>query len=287
MIIETPEAVTKLVDRLTLILGTHLETLETSPVLYIDLEGVNLCREGTISILTLLLHESGFSQQTYLVDVQTLGAQAFTTAGAEELTLGDILEDPDTPKVFFDVRNDSDALFAHYGIALQGVEDVQLMESATRKDAYSRKHLSGMAKYMEKNITVGNFERYIAWLDTKTAGEKLFKAEHGGSHDIFNQRPLSKDIISYCVGDVECLPELRTKFWNAKPQEWLDLVRDETKRRVQSTYATDYQPHGRDKALAPWNDEQNEVLDILYWTPHFDDYLDYGDDYDDGYGSYY
>jgi len=40
--------------------------------------------------------------------------------------LKDILESATTPKVFFDIRNDSGALFAHFGIALQGVQDVQL-----------------------------------------------------------------------------------------------------------------------------------------------------------------
>jgi exonuclease 3'-5' domain-containing protein 1 len=213
--------------------------------------------------------------------VYTLGAQTFTTAGTDGPTLKDILEDPDIPKVFFDVRNDSDALFAHYGIALQSVEDVQLMESATRRDMYLRKHLSGLAKYMEKNITVGNLRRYTAWLDNKIAGEKLFKAEHGGSYEVFNKRPLPEDIIAYCAGDVQCLPELRNKFWGTRSQEWRDLVREETKRRVASTHMPDYRPYGKDKALAPWNDEQNKVLDRLYWAPRFEDYTDDDDDYDE------
>ncbi|RYN16026.1 hypothetical protein AA0117_g13401 [Alternaria alternata] len=217
----------------------------------------------------------------YLIDVYTLGAQTFTTAGTDGPTLKDILEDPDIPKVFFDVRNDSDALFAHYGIALQSVEDVQLMESATRRDMYLRKHLSGLAKYMEKNITVGNLRRYTAWLDNKIAGEKLFKAEHGGSYEVFNKRPLPEDIIAYCAGDVQCLPELRNKFWGTRSQEWRDLVREETKRRVASTHMPDYRPYGKDKALAPWNDEQNKVLDRLYWAPRFEDYTDDDDDYDE------
>jgi exonuclease 3'-5' domain-containing protein 1 len=37
----------------------------------------------------------------------------------------------------------------------------------------------------------------------KEKGERLFKAEHGGSYEIFNQRPIPDDeIVSYRVGDV-------------------------------------------------------------------------------------
>jgi exonuclease 3'-5' domain-containing protein 1 len=105
---------------------------QDSPTMYIDLEGVALCREGSLSILTLLIYMAT-NRRVYLIDVRTPGAQAFNTAGVELKTLKDILQDKKIPKVFFNVRNDSHALFAHFGVALQGVEDVQLMESATRK----------------------------------------------------------------------------------------------------------------------------------------------------------
>ena len=58
--------------------------------------------------------------------------------------------------VFFDVRNDSDALFAHFGVALQGAEDVQLMESATRTTTGSKKYLNSLAKCIEQGVLYGN-----------------------------------------------------------------------------------------------------------------------------------
>lgn len=48
------------------------------------------------------------------------------------MSLQSILESPKTPKVFFDVRTDSDALFAQFGIKLAGIIDLQLMELASR-----------------------------------------------------------------------------------------------------------------------------------------------------------
>jgi exonuclease 3'-5' domain-containing protein 1 len=180
-ILDTPQAIVKLVGKLTTIRESPDRTLDFSPFLYIDLEGVALCREGTISILTLLVYEHSFSQQTYLIDVHTQGAQVFTAAGRNDKTLKHILEDPDIAKVFFDVRNDSDALFAHYGVALEGVQDVQLMESATRESTRSRKYLSGLAKCIENNATDQFGQRRVDWSKAKAAGEKLFTPEHGGS----------------------------------------------------------------------------------------------------------
>ncbi|RYN93116.1 hypothetical protein AA0121_g13626 [Alternaria tenuissima] len=43
----------------------------------------------------------------------------------------------------------------------------------------------------------------------------------------------------------------------------------------------DYRPCGKDKALAPWNDEQNKMLDRLIWAPRFEGYTDDDDDYDE------
>ena len=61
----------------------------------------------------------------------TLKNAAFATAGKDGKTLKDILDSATTPKVFFDVCNDWDALFAHFSIALQSIQDIQLMKNAS------------------------------------------------------------------------------------------------------------------------------------------------------------
>jgi exonuclease 3'-5' domain-containing protein 1 len=181
--------------------------------MYIDLEGMDLCREGSLSILTLLIDTGIPTGRVYLIDVHTLGAQAFNTTGTKRKTLKDILQDEKIPKVFFDVRNDSDALFTHFGVALRGVQDVQLMESATRKTTVSRKFLSSLAKCDENNVLmIFSGSGQAGWKLAKEKGERLFKAEHGGSYEVFNQHPIPEDIISYCIGDDQYLPELRDRF---------------------------------------------------------------------------
>ncbi|CAN9090525.1 unnamed protein product [Alternaria alternata] len=286
-IINTTERIGDLVDWLVF----RHDRLQYSPTMYIDLEGVNLCREGSISILTLLIHTGNAIRRVYLIDVHTLGAQAFNTAGAKRptlkgttlkgTTLKDILQDERIPKVFFDVRNDSDALFAQFGVALQGVEDIQLMESATRKTTASRKFLNGLTKCVENTLPMGICGRgLVSWKLAKEKGERLFKAEYGGSYDVFNQRPIPEDISSYCVGDVQYLPELRYRFYTARAYQWRDLVGEETKKRVATSQRSDYQPHGPDKMMAPWSKEQNMVLDQWNYVPPRNYFAESFDSYD-------
>jgi exonuclease 3'-5' domain-containing protein 1 len=170
--------------------------------MYIDLEGPNLCRHGSISIFTLLVDTGVSTGRVYLIDVQKLGAEAFGTPGTEGKTLRDILQNEQTPKVFFDVRNDSDALYAHFDVALQGIEDVQLMESATRKTTQSRRLLNSLKTCVENNVfTSIDSNRQTSWELAKDNGGRLFKVEHGGFYEILNERSIPEILIAYCVGD--------------------------------------------------------------------------------------
>jgi exonuclease 3'-5' domain-containing protein 1 len=53
-----------MVDLLVLRLAPILD----SPIMYIDLEGVALCREGSLSIFTLLLDEGKPVRTVYLIE---------------------------------------------------------------------------------------------------------------------------------------------------------------------------------------------------------------------------
>ncbi|KAL2060851.1 hypothetical protein VTL71DRAFT_8903 [Oculimacula yallundae] len=155
--------------------------------LFIDLEGIELGRNGRISLFTILVHEQRkevddnydtkdcMLQSRYVLDIKTLGAATFSTVApkpepvrevvdwidglsiyapsitsssddrrpegsrdgpglrfGDVHTLKEILECPDITKIFFDVRNDADALFAHFGIHLRGTLDLQLLENYQR-----------------------------------------------------------------------------------------------------------------------------------------------------------
>ncbi|KAI1747193.1 ribonuclease H-like domain-containing protein [Xylaria castorea] len=255
-IINTTKQIGDLVDWLTL---RHASPEPDKPTIYIDLEGVKLSREGSISILTLLIDTGTPTMRVCLIDVYSLGSQAFNTTGIKSKTLKDILQDEKIPKVFFDVRSDSDALFAHFSVALRGVEDVQLMESATRTSTGPRKFLNGLAKCIENDVLYDGGD-VTSWKLAKEKGERLFKAEHGGSYEIFNRRPIPDDIISYCVGDVQYLPTLWRRF-RLKTNSWRDLVNDETKKRVAASQKQVLQPNHPQRTLSPWSEDQNRTLD--------------------------
>lgn len=91
-IIETEHLRHNVIDCLV---ARHASPFSRLPILYINLEDLNLIHEATMTILTIL------------IDIIIL-------------------------KVFSDVCNHSYALFAHSGVALEVIENVQLMESASR-----------------------------------------------------------------------------------------------------------------------------------------------------------
>lgn len=106
MFIDTVGGLGELLDALA-----HLPAC--SPSLFIDLEGVNLSRHGTISILQIY---ASSVKKTFLIDVYTSRDEAFSHPASDGSNLRSILESPSIIKVLFDVRNDWDALFSHYGI---------------------------------------------------------------------------------------------------------------------------------------------------------------------------
>ena len=227
-----------------------LTALPTSPPsLFLDLEGIKLSREGSISIMQIFAEPNN---HVYLVDIHTLGAAAFTTpATAGGTTLRTLLEDSTIPKVFFDVRNDSDALFSHYQIGFRGVQDVQLMENASRGPMSSKKFLNGLKKCIEWDAPISNEEKQV-WRAIKDRGEALYHPKNGGSYTVFNARPLAPDITAYCVNDVKLLPKLRSLYWNRLGVQWKEKVRVKTTARVLDSQSSAYQPQGKHKALGPW-----------------------------------
>ncbi|MCJ1317361.1 hypothetical protein MMC15_002684 [Xylographa vitiligo] len=224
-----------------------LENLPTQPPsLYLDLEGIRLSRYGSISILQIFVLPYYHS---FLVDVHVLQADAFHISSRFGTTLKSILESKSVPKVFFDVRNDSDALFAHYQVSLDGVYDIQLWETATRSGL--KKFLNGLAKCIESDVQL-SAEAKQGWKTVKQRGQALFLPEHGGSYKVLNVRPMRPDIIAYCVNDVVYLPILWAIYSRKISEEWASRVQIETCNRLIISRSISYDPHSKNKALSPW-----------------------------------
>lgn len=173
--------------------------------LFLDVGGTNLCRHGSISILTLY---DRHYDTTHLIDITTLGKDAFTVAFSTcegSHSLKTILEDPKIIKVFFDVRNDSNALFFLFNIRLAGVHDLQLMELASRQ--YGKRCLNGLGRCIEHDAGL-SWADQRAWKKTKDAGVQLFSPQKGGSYAVFDVRPLPAELEAYCAQDVTFMPAL-------------------------------------------------------------------------------
>jgi exonuclease 3'-5' domain-containing protein 1 len=216
-----------------------LSLITPSSSVYLDLEGKNLSREGTLTLLTVLLHPSN---TVYIIDVLTLGPSAFTVGTP---TLKSVLEDATIPKYIWDCRNDADALKAHFNVGLGGVLDIQLLENATRWRP--KTYLGGLGKAVEYDL-----RPYVArsvlegWVKDKKDGSDAMET------DQFSARPMRPETVRYCVGDVEMLPRLREVYMRKITPDWLVKVKAESVRRVEEAHSAGYKPHGADKRIGPW-----------------------------------
>jgi exonuclease 3'-5' domain-containing protein 1 len=234
-----------------------LANLPTSPLsLYIDLEGVKLGRRGSISILSLYL---ATTKKVYLVDIHIPGGTALSTRNGAGDSLKTILEASIIPKVFFDIRNNSDALFSHYQISVDGVKDLQLMELSTR--IFSKKYVAGQAKCIQNCDTISSVVK-AEWHLSKDGAGRLHDSKKGGRYVIFNERPMKPEIEQYCARDEALLPELcNVNSARLRPagQALSEVnVRTATAEQARISKSTTYDGEARSNVLGPWNEEQIE-----------------------------
>ena len=234
-----------------------LDTPNAAADLSVDVERYCLSRHGTISLVQIFVHATNV---VYLVHVAVLGAAAFSTPVAAAsgifkgmpLTLKTVLESSAVTKLFWDCRNDSDALYHLYGVKLAGVIDVQLWDLATREKRKERatvKTLShAFTQRMRRDISEADIN---AWSLVKDAGRRAHEANEydevereyikaGGKlpeattskrqdsvgsqdsnsdnespskgKDAFAQSPLRPLMQAYAVNDVRVLPVMLEHF---------------------------------------------------------------------------
>jgi len=239
------------------------ENTNDQPSLYVDLEGNDLSRNGTLSLITILVEPR---HTVHLIDVKTLGAAAFTTSDSNGKSIQQILESKDTIKVFFDIRNDSDALFSLFGVHVAGIEDVQLMEVASRTS--SKRLLNGLAKCIERDAPISLTDKR-EWRAVKDEGHRLFDPARGGSFAVFDERPLTPAMQKYCVQDVLHMPALRSAYRAKIGNAWWAKVQEETTARIALSQSPNFNGKGRHMAEArhSWRSgEDSQVPHHRSWT---------------------
>jgi len=212
------------------------------------LEGVDLSRNGRISILQIYANASDI---IWLIDITVLKELGFHHKDDEGRCLKDILQAKTTKKLFFDVRNDADALFNLYGIDLANTYDLQLLEVAVRRTAKPyvfSKIVSGLGKTLQLYVSPPE-----EWQRVKDAGVALFAPEKGGSYEVFEKRPLDDLILAYASQDVALLFQLEVALERKLPGVggWKQRVLKASRARVAEAHSDVYEGQGRHRSKAP------------------------------------
>jgi ribonuclease D len=161
---------------------------ENFTVIAIDIEGVNLGREGEITLVQISTDE----KTVFCFDVLALGDVVFS-----DPYLGQIFRSNAICKLCYDCRTDADILKAKHRVNLQYVYDLQVLYTFLFQAERDR-YLKGLhhALQMPGILKSKNAKRILKY---KREFKETLKTR--GS-EIFLQRPLSRNVLSYCVSDV-------------------------------------------------------------------------------------
>jgi exonuclease 3'-5' domain-containing protein 1 len=240
-IIYTPAALTSFLD--------SLPQDYTKPNLFIDLEGNNLSRHGTLSLITILVEPR---HTIHIIDVHVLGKEAFSTESTNgTTTLKKILQSVSIAKVFFDIRYDSDVLYSLYRISVGGIEDLQLMELATRTGD-DKRSVRSLRQCIERDAGISAAEKQ-QWKAAREAGKDLIDPARGGRTSVFDRRPLLLKIERYAVAAVVHLPALYEKYKGLLTEEWRKEVQRETFGRIALSQGVGFRASTYGKGPKAWN----------------------------------
>lgn len=236
--------------------ASHAEQQEQP--LFVDFEGVNLWRDGELCLGQIYYQGS---EVIYLVDFVSLRRpfDVFIQHRGMSWSLKDIFESTYIPKVFFDPRNDADAIYHQHGVHMRCVVCLQLADVArSRAAGSSGRFVRGLGRVLEEYAR-GADPEVKAW------GKRLFAPEHGGSYDVFKARPLAPEIVAYCCEDVRHFPELLEELFAPLPLSAREWVLYHSALRVEEALDPGYVPDGPHKTVAPSPDGTVRGPDPMDW----------------------
>ena len=236
-----------------------LKVAEGNILLAVDCEGNSLSRKGALTIITVATEE-----KVYIFDVQKLGQATFSSG------LGEILEDESRKKLMFDCRQDSDALWHQFKVKLSGVLDLQLLEVIYRRENPSAS-TTNTAQSPSKNKRGGRRNRrsqrtdevekiygFGRCIELYLQDEKLIKIKDKGRElleeddELWTKRPLTDELIQYCVVDTMVMFRLYNKMKDVNGGEqvrvrvaskkYVDLYRGKTERSFDEYETNGYLP---------------------------------------------
>jgi exonuclease 3'-5' domain-containing protein 1 len=211
----------------------------------VDFEGVDLCRHGKICLGQFHISESDL---VYVVDFI-----AFDPFEAADGKLKEILESEDILKIFYDPRNDADALANLHNVHMNNALCLQVCEVAYRKFNLKLRanFVMGLQKAMDEYVEGLGFVGKQTMLQIKKKGKRLFAPEFGGSYEVFVERPLAKELLAYSAVDVFFMDNLKKTLHDSLPSRIRDLVKKVSEQRLVEHKKEGYSPYGRERARSP------------------------------------
>ena len=236
---------------------------ERNTFLAVDCEGDSLSRKGALTIITVATEE-----KVYIFDVLKLGQLVFTSG------LGEILEDESREKLTFDCRQDSDALWHQFKVKLSGVLDLQLLEVIYRREnptagstvntpkfSTTNKRGSRGGRRNRRSQRTDEVEKIYGFgrcIELYLQDEKLVKIKDKGKEllkedeEVWKKRPLTDDLIQYCIVDTMAMFRLYNKMKDVSVREqarlrvasnkYVDLYRGKTERSFDDYETNAYLP---------------------------------------------
>ncbi|KAE9366695.1 hypothetical protein N431DRAFT_515224 [Stipitochalara longipes BDJ] len=227
---------------LPVLLRLKKSTLE-EPELSCDCEGCSLGRHGTLTIFQMRVRSL---QHTYVFDVLALGGRImFEMEGEEGQSLKKLLESQQS-KVFWDVRQDSDAMLHHFGVRLGGIIDAQLMEIASRNSPQRDRIFSLFTAVTVERKAWMIGDEFWEWKQSFNEAKDYFNESN---YECFNIRPLTCQSLQYSAGDVDCIEKLYDVYLPRMNERFWAFVRMETQARI-ALSLLDSMPHGSNLAPA-------------------------------------
>ncbi|KAI0092671.1 ribonuclease H-like domain-containing protein [Irpex rosettiformis] len=212
------------------------KVLSTSQTIFMDCEGVELGVDGgSLSILSLgvIPPNSPQTLNIYLIDVAHLSL-------GHMRPVYDLLASRNVTKVVWDGRMDYSALCHNFGVRMQNVIDLQIVDILSRAERDTpEQHLERFKGYIQKSI--------LEKAEAKSRYAKLHRLsglfqsvkEHKPSgyeqfdkvpvdHEMWdNVRPLPAEYIKYAAMDIEMIAALYETFlsrWYITPRNTISLV---------------------------------------------------------------
>eukprot|EP00419_Tripos_fusus_P022803 CAMPEP_0172713128 /NCGR_PEP_ID=MMETSP1074-20121228/61501_1 /TAXON_ID=2916 /ORGANISM="Ceratium fusus, Strain PA161109" /LENGTH=493 /DNA_ID=CAMNT_0013537157 /DNA_START=59 /DNA_END=1540 /DNA_ORIENTATION=- len=191
-------------------------------VLAVDFEGVKLCRHGPLCLVQMMCSDD--PTLVYVLDVHILGRRAFTLTTPQGTCMKGLLEEHSIRKIWFDPRNDVDALYHQFGIIPRGIFDLQLAEVADRRNRGLNVYfVQGLQKCLVQCADLQADQKVFADRINQL-GKSLFEPTNGGQYEIFQLRPLNPVILVYAAHDSRYLLVLYEHFLQSLNQGWIPRV---------------------------------------------------------------